>query len=150
MGDEKHACGWLSVNPATGTETRLTCILIDDEYVSLPLSFNAEIIDCCSDGKNHLSLAVDDRSAQDFAGRLEIAAAMGKEVKLLHALIGDDELGRVKALIEAQEPVWQEQESKIDCWSVYPHSCKCENKSNKRTTGLFNIIKNNGHNGERS
>lgn len=123
-------------------DNHVACILIEGEIVSLPSSFSVSIRPCCSEGHEHLAVVTDDSECEEFAGRLEIAAAMGKEVTFLHAKIDSDELERIKKLIEADRPNWHEEVPNAKSWTVYPYRCDCAKQNNGKKVGLFSLMPN--------
>jgi len=139
MDDEKaYTRDWLLVKPDSGNDSQVACIIIDGEVVNLPPRFNVSIRPC-SEGNDHLAVVTDDHASAEFAGRLEIAAAMGKQVIFLHAKLDSDELRRITEFIEADKPNWHEGMTDVKRWTVYPFRCDCKNSDNGHKTGLFSL-----------
>lgn len=117
---------------------RLTNAWRSYSVVNLPPGFKVRIRPC-SEGNDHLAVVTDDHASADFAGRLEIAAAMGKQVIFLHARLDSDELQLIIEFIEADKPDWHEEISDVKRWTVYPFRCDCQNNGNGQKAGLFSL-----------
>jgi hypothetical protein len=117
---------------------QIMCVLIDNEAACLPADFNAEIQSCHCHCNDHLAVATDDVESKDFAGRLEIAAAMGKKIHFLHATLNDHEFSRIRALIAADALDWPSQLPHAKRWIVYPYRCDFQKPKNSESIQLFN------------
>jgi len=140
MVDEKALSrDWLYESSNAENSKNIASITIDGEMVNLPKKFGATVEACCAEGNNHLSLACQDSECADFAGRLEIAAAMGKEILFLHAKVAKDELEAVKDLIDVGGPRWHEVVPEAKSWTVYPYRCNCEASNGHKKKGMFSL-----------
>lgn len=140
MDDEKaQSRNWLYVSSNAEDSSNLASITIDGEMVNLPERFDATVETCRAEGNDHLSLACQDGECADFAGRLEIAAAMGKEILFLHAKVAKDELDAIKDLIDVGGPRWHEVVPEAKSWTVYPYRCDCDGSNGHKKKGMFSL-----------
>lgn len=130
---------WLSIRQGSNNDTQIACFLIDGEAVCLPARFDASIRPCNANGDNHLEILASDSESQSFAGRLHLAAAMGKQITFIYAQLDEDELSMIDNLIEAEESDWFEQMANTKRWIVYPFQCDCLDNRDRKAAFLFNL-----------